>query len=145
MCIRRATDADISQMHDVRMSVRENRLADASGIQPHDYAAMLRIGPGWVCEVDQRVVGFAVADLSRCSIWALFVHPDYERRGIGRMLHDAMIGFLFDRGMTRVSLTTDPDTRAERFYRAAGWVYAGRMQNGEHRYELTPQSLGKPS
>ena len=139
MDIRCAVDGDIPQMHRVRMAVRENQLANPTSVQPHHYQAMLRSGRGWVCECDERIVAFAIADLLRCSIWALFVEPGYEGRGIGRQLHDAMMEWLFAEGATRVSLTTDPDTRAEHFYRSAGWQYVGRQENGEARYETTTE------
>lgn len=129
-------------MHRVRASVRENRLSDPARVQPHHTKAMLRAGRGWVCEVDGVVVGFAVADLHAASVWALFVDPAYERRGIGRRLHDAMVQWLFASGVERITLTTDPDTRAEHFYQAAGWQAAGREANGEVRYVLIPEAFG---
>jgi GNAT superfamily N-acetyltransferase len=126
-------------MHRVRMSVRENRLTNPAAVQRHHYRAMLRHGRGWVCEQEDRIVGFAVADRSAQAIWALFVEPGYEGRGIGRRLHDELVHWLFESGATRVQLTTDPGTRAERFYRSAGWALVGDEANGEQRYELTPE------
>src|SRR5688500_6980567 len=139
--LRIAVDDDISLMHRIRMSVRENQLSDPSRVQPADYHAMLRSGRGWVCEVDRTVVGFAIADLASCSVWALFVEPRYERRGIGRQLHDAMIEWLCASGAPRISLTTDPDTRAAHFYEAAGWQREGYERNGEVRYGLDRRPL----
>jgi GNAT superfamily N-acetyltransferase len=134
--LRIAVDDDIPLMHRIRMSVVENRLSDPSRVQPAHYHAMLRSGRGWVCEVDGVVVGFAMADLANHSVWALFVEARHERRGIGRQLHDAMIEWLFESGATRISLSTGPRTRAERFYEAAGWQRAGDEVNGDVRYEL---------
>jgi GNAT superfamily N-acetyltransferase len=138
MRVRAATVDDVPGMHRVRMSVRENQLADPALIQPHDYEALLtERGRGWVAELDGRIAGFAVADGDRCNVWALFVDPEAEGQGIGRRLHDAMMEWFFaSAGAGRVWLGTDPDTRAERFYRAAGWRYAGREPNGEARYEM---------
>lgn len=145
--IRVAADADIPEMHRVRMAVLENRLADPSSIQPHHYGALMA-GPGraWVAgaggaeagggEASGRIVGFAVGDRERSSVWALFVEPGFEGLGIGRRLHDTMVGWLFATGADRVRLGTDPGTRAERFYRAAGWRDTGVREQGEARYEL---------
>jgi GNAT superfamily N-acetyltransferase len=134
--IRVATEADIAAMHRIRVAVRENRLADPSLVQPEDYRRMMMdAGRGWVAEADGRILGFAVADLRRGNVWALFVDPDTEGRGIGRRLHDAMMGWMFAAGAERVWLSTDPGTRAETFYRAAGWVPAGE-HHGEARYEM---------
>jgi GNAT superfamily N-acetyltransferase len=135
--IRIASNADIPEMHRVRMSVRENHLADPALVQPQDYQSLLETnGRGWVAENDGCIVGFAVADLSRASIWALFLDPAFEGRGIGRRLHDAMLEWLFDAGAEQLTLTTEAGTRAERFYKAAQWQAAGRAPNGEVRYVM---------
>jgi GNAT superfamily N-acetyltransferase len=125
-------------MHRVRMSVLENRLADPTLIRPEHYRAMIaENGRGWVAEVEGRVAGFAIADLSRSNIWALFVDRAQEGCGIGRELHDRMLDWLFDSGAERVWLSTDPDTRAERFYRRAGWAAVGEQSGGEVRFEIS--------
>jgi GNAT superfamily N-acetyltransferase len=134
--VRIAIDDDIPLMHRIRMSVRENQLSDPSRVRLRDYHSLLRSGRGWVCEVDGTIVGFAIADLASYSVWALFVEPLYERRGIGRQLHDAMVEWLFASGAPRIALTTDPHTRAERFYEAAGWQRVGQEPNGETCYHL---------
>ncbi|MET0400478.1 MAG: hypothetical protein ABW277_27045 [Longimicrobiaceae bacterium] len=65
MQIRVATEADITEMHRIRTSVRENRLGEPSWVQPRDYRTMLaEHGRGWVDESDGGIIGFAVADLS---------------------------------------------------------------------------------
>ncbi len=123
-------------MHRIRMAVRENRLADPLAVQPDHYVPMLATrGRGWVAEHDGAIAGFAIADRARSSIWALFVDPDREGAGHGRALHRRMMDWLFAQGVATAWLTTDPGTRAERLYRAAGWSPAG-LERGEDRYEL---------
>ena len=74
-------------------------MLDPASVTAEDYRRKLtEDGRGWVYELDGRIVGFAVADLTRSNIWALFVDPHYERRGIGRSLHDAMLEWLFASG-----------------------------------------------
>lgn len=137
MHIRIASEADIAEMHRIRTRVRENRLLDAAAVQPEDYRSFLNErGCGWVAEIDGQIIGFAIADLARANIWVLFVAPEAEERGVGRALHDRMILWLFSAGAERIWLSTDAATRAERFYKAAGWQYAGDAR-GEARYELT--------
>ena len=141
MRIRRATDADVPEMHRIRMSVRENQLADAALVQPDDYRSMLNErGRGWVAESDGRMAGFAIGDRTRSNIWALFVDPACEGCGVGRQLHDTMLDWLFTSGAEQIWLSTEPGTRAERFYVSAGWHSCGRELSGEARYSMSRQA-----
>lgn len=141
MALRVASVADIDAMHKVRLAVRENVLGDPLRVQPAHYRAMLEeYGRGWVYEVDAEVVGFAIADHRHRNIWALFVAPGAAGRGIGRRLHDTMIRWLFQKGSDPVWLGTEPNSRAARFYAAAGWRSAGIDGNGEQRFELTREA-----
>ena len=135
--LRRATVADIEGMHKVRMSVNENRLSDPARIGAEDYRALLEgAGRGWVFEIEGAIVGFAIGDHGQRNIWALFVAPGYEGRGIGRALHERMVRWLFEQGGDALWLTTEAGSRAERFYRAAGWEPRGEAPGGELRFEL---------
>ena len=89
-------------------------------------------------ESDSEVVAFAIANATNGNIWALFVHPDHEGRGHGRALHDTMVDWLRAQGLKRVWLTTEPDTRAQSFYEAAGCQLVGSTDHGELRYERAP-------
>lgn len=137
MLFREATVADIPQIQVVRNAVVENRLSDPALVSDADCEAfMTQRGKGWVCEVDGRIAGFAIADLQENNIWALFLHPDFEKQGIGRRLHNTMLDWYFATGKTHVWLGTAPGTRAEAFYRKAGWRTAG-MHGKELKFELT--------
>lgn len=137
MRIRVATIQDHAALHGIRTAVRENALFNPAGITSDQYRDMLEVrGRGWICEIEHRPVGFAIGDLRECNIWALFVQPGFEGRGIGRALHDVMVEWMFARGAGRLWLSTDPGTRAERFYVKAGWKHAGLTEQGEARYEL---------
>ena len=130
-------------MHGIRMAVQENRLGDPSRVRYADYRRMLEAdGRGWVCEEQGAIVGFGVADRTRRKIWALFVAPKYERREIGRALLEAMVEWLFETGSEPIWLTTEPGTRAERFYTAAGWHSLGTEASGEVRFELRGKGDG---
>ena len=133
--LRLAARADVPGMQRVRHAVKENRLV--SRVIPDDEVidAIERSGRGWVVEDGGEVVAFAIGNVVDGSIWALFVDPSHEGRGLGRRLHDAMVEWLHSRGLARLWLTTDPGTRAQRFYERAGWVDRGLQANGEHLYE----------
>lgn len=137
MIIREATLADIRQMQVVRNAVKENRLSDPSLVPDKDYEAFIsHRGKGWLCEIDKQVVGFAFADLEHDNIWALFVHPDHEGKGAGKQLHLVMLDWYFAQQKDKVWLSTAPFTRAELFYRKAGWAHSG-MYGKEIRFEMT--------
>ena len=136
MCIRQARPTDSVAMHCVRMAVRENRLVSVV-LSEHDYVtAIQETGRGWVAELQGIVVAFAVGNSQSGNIWALFVEPGHEGQGYGRQLHDIMIAWLWEQGHHRLWLTTESGTRAERFYRAAGWQQVGTAAGLEIRFEL---------
>ncbi|MDB5268269.1 MAG: family acetyltransferase [Hymenobacter sp.] len=139
--IREAQVADIPRMSEIRLAVRENALSNPALVTYEDYVAYLtQRGKGWVAEVGGQVVGFAIADLQDHSIWALFIHPDFDRQGIGRALHNTMLTWYFGQTTEPVWLSTAPGTRAEGFYRRAGWRETGRTRRGEVRFELAAWS-----
>lgn len=138
MEVRVAELKDIPQIQVVRNLVKENRLSDPNLVPDSDVEDYLfRRGKGWVCEIDNRVVGFAIADLVDNNIWALFVHPGFEKMGIGKKLHNEMMNWYFNQTNKTVWLGTAPDTRAERFYREAGWKEVGIHGKGEIKFEMT--------
>jgi len=106
-------------------------------ITEKEYAEFLtQRGKGWLCETDNNIVGFAIVDLLKNNIWALFVEPSYEGRGIGKKLHDTVLDWYFIQTKEKVWLGTSPGTRAEIFYRKAGWKEIGRRPNGEIQFEM---------
>jgi GNAT superfamily N-acetyltransferase len=135
--IRPAALSDVREMNRLRLQVRENVLTDPDRITEAMTAdAITASGRGWVFESDGHILGFSIARDEDPSIWALFVRPDCEGSGIGTALHDAAVDWLWSRGARQAWLSTDPDTRAECFYRDRGWRQTGRLANGELRLEL---------
>jgi GNAT superfamily N-acetyltransferase len=133
--MRPAVAADIPGIQRVRASVRENRLISTTISDEDVRIAIEETGCGWVVEEEGEVAAFAIGNATTGNIWALFVRPQSERRGYGRQLHDAMIDWLFASGLDRLWLTTEPGTRAQRFYEAAGWTLTETTDQGEVRYE----------
>ena len=135
--VRPATTGDVEAMHRIRLAVRENRLSDPDSVRPEDYGNRLAAGGiAMVAEVNGGIVGFAVGDIQSASIWALFVDPSAQRRGVGRVLHDALVDAMFATGLRQLHLSTDPGTRAEGFYQRAGWEPTGDTAGGEVCYRL---------
>jgi GNAT superfamily N-acetyltransferase len=139
--LRRAVLSDIPDIQRVRRSVRENRLVSTSISDRQVRESIEKTGRGWVIESEGEVVAFAIGNAVNGNIWALFVHPDHERRGYGRLLHDSMVEWLFSQGLERLWLTTERGTRAQRFYEAAGWERVGLTDGGELRYERSASLL----
>ena len=138
MNIRAAEVKDIPQIQVVRNLVKENRLSDPALVPDGDVEDYITSrGRGWVCEFNGQIVGFAIADLVDNNIWALFIHPDFEKLGIGKKLHDEMINWYFSQTDKTVWLGTSPKTRAELFYRKAGWKEVGVHGKGEIKFEMT--------
>lgn len=141
MFIREATADDVPAIFAIRIAVKENaasmaRLAEL-GITPESVCKALKENcKAWVAECDDRVTGFVIADRSTQSIWALFILPEYEARGIGRALMTPAVEWLRETGAKRIWLTTGPETRAAGFYRHLGWTARGLTPKGEMKFEL---------
>ena len=131
-----ATREDVAGIQRVRHSVRENRLTSRMIGDGEVVDYLERRGRGWVVEAGGEVIAFAIGDGETGNIWALFVDPAYERQGHGRRLHDAMVEWLWSRGLPRLFLSTEAGTRAEGFYERAGWRSCGLLPSGERAFEM---------
>ena len=138
MNFREAKVEDIRQIQVVRNSVKENALSDPKLVSDEDCKEFITVrGKGWVCEIDNRIVGFAIADLKENNIWALFLDPGFEKKGIGRQLHKIMLDWYFMQTKKNVWLGTALNTRAKYFYKRAGWQESGLHGTKEKRFEMT--------
>ena len=135
--IRKATRADLPRISEIRSAVRENRLTNPNSIAavPALTDWLLDNSMMWVWVEDGEIIGFSAADSRDGSICALFVDPLYEGRGVGRALFAPACNVLREDGHKTAWLTTEPDTRAERFYRADGWIEARRDADGQIVFE----------
>lgn len=132
-----ATREDIPVIMEIRFAVKENVLTNPNAVTPAmciDY--LDKLGHGWVAEIDQQVVGFSYAASEDNSIWALFVLPQFEGHGVGKNLLTLATDWLFQRGADQVTLGTQPDTRADRFYALQGWVRGEMKSETEVAYVL---------
>jgi len=117
-------------------SASENRLLDPARVTDADYQ-WFNDNPGiWVWEEDGRILGFSAADPRDGTIWALFIDPAHEGRGIGRALLARAYDVLREAGHRSATLGTQPGSRADRFYRAAGWIPLHVDGRGEQILQL---------
>lgn len=142
LLFRRAVSGDIPATSRIRMSVTENTLSDPVRVTDVMYEDFLeRSGRGWVAENNREVIAFCYADKVNASIWALFVQPGHEGRGLGKALLQRAVEWLFATRHDRVHLTTAANTRADRFYESQGWRREAASAS-DIAYSLTkPQTL----
>jgi GNAT superfamily N-acetyltransferase len=102
----------------------------------HDMITWFIDNPGiWLWEEDGRVLGFSAADPRDGTIFALFIDPQHEGRGIGRALFARALDCLREAGHATGALTTEPGSRADRFYQRWGWKVVGTTERGERLFE----------
>lgn len=106
-------------------------LTDPAKVPVETYHGFIEHAGVWLWEEGGRVLGFSAADPADGTVWALFVFPAAEHRGIGRELLARALDDLRGGGWRRARLTTQPGSRAERFYRRDGWAETGITASGD--------------
>src|SRR5205085_3968334 len=129
--IRQALLSDIPRLIEIRGAVRENRLSDPRRVTLADYVWHIDHAPIHVWEDAGLIKGMSAGDPRDGSIWGLFVDPRFEGRGIGQALMLAACTSLATAGHRVAKLSTDPGTRAVRFYLRNGWRPDGYTDRGE--------------
>ncbi len=139
--IRVADVTDVADMFRIRISVKENKatMADLAryGVTPESLPAMLTgHGRGWVAEIDGVTRAFAMADANNSSVFALFVEPGFEGKGMGRHLMIEVEKWLTEMKCQQIWLETDRNVlvRANGFYRYIGWVESCLQPDGQMKF-----------
>ena len=134
--IRRPRPDERERITEIRFAVQENRLDDPTLVTDEDYA-WFEEHPGiWVWEEGGQILGFSAGDTRDGTIWALFIDPDHEGRGIGRALLAKACDVLRQAGHRTATLGTEPGSRADGFYRQAGWIALHIDERGEQILRL---------
>ena len=93
------------ERNDIHEVLALNRIIQGSGPDVISYEDLASANPGTppdlslVAEVDGKIIGFSInrsmylmVPLTEvCIIHAIFIHPDYQKRGIGRKLIQAVL------------------------------------------------------
>jgi ribosomal protein S18 acetylase RimI-like enzyme len=109
----------------------EQRLAELS---VDERALQWRKSPPLVAEADGLIVGFVSVGASRDvdadgELFAIYVDPDYWRKGVGRNLITAAEERLRELGHEEATLWVLADNpRARRFYERVGWQHDGKTR-----------------
>ncbi len=94
----------------------------------------------WVAEQDRHIVGFAMTGLSRDSnvppstaeVFAIYLAQQVAGKGVGRALFARAVDELRNQGYAQAVLwVLKSNTRARRFYEAAGWTPDGARKTEE--------------
>ena len=138
--IRPAGPGDGAAIMEVRLSVVENaltrsRLAEL-GITEASIDNMLETThAGYVAGMGGVTAAFTMANRDSGEIFALFVRPEFEGRGLGRRLLGLALDSLASAGHETATLCTDANSRAFGFYVALGWRHTGFAANGDATLE----------
>lgn len=127
---RRGVPADIPRLYQIVAAVRENRQFETPGSFASAVHPYLEAGLCWVLSIGPVIVGFVAVDARTGSVEMLYVHPAHEGKTIGRALMRRALNDLVKLGHRIAWLVTAQETRAERFYRAQGWVEMGPAGRG---------------
>jgi ribosomal protein S18 acetylase RimI-like enzyme len=128
----------VSWREGFRDVVRRDLMPDEAGLRARIHERVAERGPPIaVAELDGRVRGWITFGASRDAgagpsvgeIWALNVHPDAWRRGLGRELVLYALERLARAGFAEATLWTFRDTpRSRSFYEALGFEHDGATQ-----------------
>lgn len=96
--------------------------------------ALVVAGKATVAELDGEVVGVAVVGPLKGDLvlFRLYVVPEHQGTGIGRMLLEDVLQVARERGHRIIRLSyLDGNVNAERFYRAFGFTESHREPTGD--------------
>jgi GNAT superfamily N-acetyltransferase len=125
--LRPAVPADLKRLLEIRDGSGADALSDPVLVGDADLADLIAAGAVLAWLGDGRVVGFAAANGGTIH---LLVDSAHRGKGGGRELLAAACARLGKAGYRTASLTVAPDSGAERHYRAAGWLLAGKSPRG---------------
>ena len=99
--------------------------------------ALLTDIKGWLCEIDNKIVGFTMGNKTTGEMLVIALLPDYEGLGIGKQLLTLVENWLFSQGHNELWLTTSPDPkiRSNGFYKKLGWTATGVMEGNDEVFK----------
>lgn len=142
--VRRASAEEVETLFDIRTSVRENHQSREElatlGVTPAAIARMLNGNDAaFVADVEGAAAAFAMVKNDEANIFAVFVRPQHEGKGLGRAVLTAAEDWLWRGGAQEIWLTTgaEPHIRAHGFYAHCGWQRVPELLAGDVKYVKT--------
>ncbi|ATF92660.1 putative acetyltransferase [Cedecea neteri] len=147
LTLRNAALADIETIFSIRTSVNENHLSREEmaemGITPQTVADIIAESPSiWLADVDGKPAGFAMAIAEEACLFAMFVLPQFEGQGVGKLLLKKAEAFLLAEHPT-IWLETAASSRAAAFYQRHGWRPVGGQDGEDIRFEKSRPAAAK--
>jgi len=148
--IRRATAGDAEAVYEIVLrALRETNSRDypASVIDrlvltlPKGVASKLEEWQAYVAVVDGRIVG--TGSLNGKTVRAVFVHPDYQGRGIGAKLMDVVENAA--KLQSERTLGVQSSITAQEFYAKRGFKIVREAFYGEERTIVMSKDISSPS
>ena len=148
--IRRATARDAEAVYEIVLrALRETNARDypASVIDrlvltlPNGVASTLEEWHAYVAVVDGRIVG--TASLNDRTVRAVFVHPDYQGRGIGTELMNSVENAASVQSESTLSVQSS--ITAQPFYAKRGFKVVREVFYGEERTIVMSKDISSPS
>ena len=148
--IRRATAEDAEAVYEIVLrALRETNARDypASVIDrlvltlPEGVASKLEEWHAYVAVVHGRIVG--TGSLNGKTVRAVFVHPDYQGRGIGTKLMDAVENAASVQSVD--TLTVQSSITAQPFYAKRGFKVVRETFYGEEQTTVMSEDISSPS
>ena len=148
--IRRATAWDAEAAYEIVLrALRETNARDypASVIDrlvltlPEGVASKLEEWHAYVAVVHGRIVG--TGSLNGKTVRAVFVHPDYQGRGIGTKLMDAVENAASVQSVD--TLTVQSSITAQPFYAKRGFKVVRETFYGEEQTTVMSEDISSPS
>lgn len=99
--------------------------------------AYLQHWPWLVCEIDGQVAGYAYGARYRertgyqwCVESSVYIHDDFQRRGVGDALYTALLALLQQQGYRNVYAVINlPNDKSVAFHEKMGFVYFATYKN----------------
>lgn len=146
---RQVIEDDISAIFEIHVATWGNDRGAAEmaalGIEPDSVLSRLRQDhAGWIALIEDKPVGFTMANRGSGELWAIAVLPEWEGRGIGRELMRQAEAWLFSHGWKEIWLTThvDEEFRSVGFYRRLGWQ-DWKAEGDRYMRKANPRSVIK--
>ena len=145
MNLRPALTGDVETLFDIRCSVVENYQSREEltnlGITTQSIQEMIEGGDyiTTIAEENGQPAGFAMAQISEGYIFACFVKPEFENKGLGRALMHSVEEGMHTAGVKKAWLSTGPESelRAVGFYSHLGWYKDGYLEDGQVVFRKT--------